>query len=292
MKIMIKYLKNSEESTNMNSSKFSINLFRNSSNRYCDITYNFQEENQKELDILFLKIYISKTLKIEKENISIFSCTSESINNTRGLPDNLNIIESKDNLSLFVNKELKTFYYKINSGVALVNLIVEIDIDNNKRDLNLSISGNCSIYMLKYNLSEGLSISKNNIELKNEKNNNIYNDEQFLSDVYSEFINYLEDINDVNSCSSEDDNSFHNQENNQPVFKIILIQKLLKTKSKGINFFFNYMNEINKFRFQDIAPEYREASDGINIIFYCNNLKCKIYNDMFIYKLGKKLFNI
>ena len=55
----------------------------------------------------------------------------------------------------------------------------------------------------------------------------------------------------------------------------------------GINFFFNYMNEINKMKFQESAPDFREASDGMNILFYCENGNCKINKEMFIHKLGK-----
>jgi hypothetical protein len=274
-------------------SKIGINFFKNS-NKLSDITYAKDESSKEIIDILALKIYISKIIKTEKELITIFSKSSENTNKSKGLPDNFNVFEEKEkeenfNMSQSTSKDIKSLYYRICTGVPMVNLTVEINVDNNRRDLNLCVSGNCSIYMLKYNLAEDLNISKNSIELKNEKNNITYNDEQYLLDAYSAFINNLEEINEVKSCSSDDSNSnsFHNQINTTQKFKIILIQKLLKTKSKTINFFFNYMNEINKLKFQQEAPDYREASDGINILFYCKNSNCKINNEMFIHKLGK-----
>jgi hypothetical protein len=291
MKIIIKYLKSSQESTFMDSSKLGMNLLKYPQGKYCDISYVIpKSEESKEVDILALKKYISKIIKIEKEFISIFSNSSDVSNRSKGLPDNISLFDAKDeifNLNLSNFSVNKNYYYKVNSNTSLVNLTVEINIDNNRKNIVLNISGSCSIYMLKSNLAEDLNISRNSIELKNGKTNDTYNDGQYLLDLYNEFINNMEDINEVNSCSSEDENSFHNRINNPPKFRIILIQKLLKTKSKGINFFFNYMNEINKFQFQDIAPDYREASDGINLLFYCENSQCQIFNEMFIHKLGK-----
>jgi hypothetical protein len=291
MKILIKYLKNSQESTGMDSLKLGMNLLKYPQDKYEDISYVVPKlENSKEVDILEIKKYISKIIKIEKEYISIFSNISDASNRSAGLPDNINIFDAKDeifNLNLSKFSETKNYYYRVNSNISLINLIIEINIDNNRKDLVLNIPGNCSMYMLKSNLADDLNISKNSIELKDENNNNTYNDDQNILDAYNDFLNHLEVINEVNSCSSEDDDSFHNQANNLRKFKIILIQKILRTKSKGINFFFNYMNEINKFQFQENAPDYREASDGMNLLFYCKNSQCKINNEMFIHKLGK-----
>jgi len=67
--------------------------------------------------------------------------------------------------------------------------------------------------------------------------------------------------------------------------------KLIKfTESKcsiGIDFSFNHMEDIKKINYVDCAPDHCEASDGINIIAYCENKLCRIYKEMFINKLGK-----
>jgi hypothetical protein len=141
--------------------------------------------------------------------------------------------------------------------------------------------------MLKSDLSKDLSIPVNSLVLKNTKTNVSYNNEEYLIDMYNNFNNENAEISSVNSCSSHNDNSFHNENNTEIGFRIKLIQVLLRTKSIGINFFFNYMNEINKFKFQETAPYFREASDGLNIVLYCENNNCVIYNQMFIHKLGK-----
>jgi hypothetical protein len=291
MKIILNYIKDGSDSSNMEFLLFNINIFKPFANKFYNIPY-FIDESEKKLEILTLKQYLSKKFKIEKELITI-SLNPYITNNFRGIPDNFNVLREKgekggDSIEMtHVHSEKeKDFYYKINHNIPLIKIIIEINIDNNIKNLSLNVPGSCTMYMLKSNLAEDLSILTNSIELKNIKSNNRYNDEDYLSDAHSEFINRLELINSVNSFRSVDSDSFNN-DNNEPVFKIKLIQKLLKTKSKGINFFFNYMNEINKMKFQETAPDYREASDGINILFYCENPNCLIFNEMFIHKLGK-----
>jgi hypothetical protein len=150
--------------------------------------------------------------------------------------------------------------------------------------------------MLKANLAEKLQISLSTIKLINKKNNKNYDDNDLISLVYNQYINDKEFniINSSNSDSIYNDNFNNNNDNN--IKNNYMCMKLIKFSnlkcSINIDFTFNYMKEIKKIDFQNSAPNYREASDGINIFAYCENKKCLINKEMFIIKLGKFIIKI
>jgi hypothetical protein len=298
MQITLKNIENYKpinkiESTN-NINNFSISTINTISTKknHKDITY-FIEENVKKFEILEIKKFISSKIFVEKELISIFKIQEANLSNDlKELPDDLNILEKEKNF---------TFFYKINKDISFIKINIEYftEIIGN---FYINIPTCCSIYMLKANLAEKLRISLSLIKLINIKNNKHYDNNDLISSVYNHYLNYNENISEINIRSSVDssldsnsDSGSENLNNNNEADMCMKLIKFSDLKcSIGIDFTFNHMEEIKKVNFQESAPYYREASDGINIFAYCKNKKCRIFNEMFIVKIGKleiKLIN-
>lgn len=109
----------------------------------------------------------------------------------------------------------------------------------------------------------------------------------------------MKNSNNCNDLNLDKNNNYDNL-NNYPIneeseknvltiikhLKMQLIKIGKKTCSVGIDFSFNILKNVNKIDFCLEAPSFCEASDGLNVICYCRNIDCHIYNELFVNKLG------
>ena len=62
--------------------------------------------------------------------------------------------------------------------------------------------------------------------------------------------------------------------------------------SLGIDFTFNTIKNVKKVNWKEDAPWYREISDGLSWICYCQNPKCLAYKQMVVINKGYGVYSI
>jgi hypothetical protein len=298
MKIILRFIEESKNIHSIESTKYINNNFsRSKLNDNKELTYTLTNLDNK-LEVLELKKFISKEINMEKDIISIYKIKQEDNfdNNLDNEYDIRNKNENNDLIYLLDNQnilnEIKNnnkdiiFFYKINKETSLIKIKIQYSLEKNKK-FYINANTDWSIYILKSNLAEKLSISLGSINLVNIKNNKQYVNNDIISKIYENYLNYNENINDVYSSDSSDSESHCSYSINEADMCIKLINSTERVKPLG-NFSYKNLEQIISVDFAENAPDHREASDGINIIAYCQNNKCEFYNGMFIIKLGKK----
>jgi hypothetical protein len=76
------------------------------------------------------------------------------------------------------------------------------------------------------------------------------------------------------------------------VLKMLLLEKVNRKCSIGIDFKFNIMRNVRKIDFDNAAPDYREVNDGLNFFAYCLNEDCQLYNEYFTISKGYGIFDL
>ena len=101
-------------------------------------------------------------------------------------------------------------------------------------------------------------------------------------------------IKSFNSLNSEKFSQKLTQSQNFENYSInfLLIQKTPKKFSIGLDLSFTILRDLFKIEFTEVAPLHRQASDGLNIFFYCKNPKCEIYEKLFLINLKYGKFNL
>ena len=67
----------------------------------------------------------------------------------------------------------------------------------------------------------------------------------------------------------------------------LYIKKVEGTQvSIGMDFTFNNIKDIKKFRWDSEAPDFREITDGLSFFYYCLNPVCKLFNQLFVFNRG------
>lgn len=205
--------------------------------------------------------------------------------------------------------------------------IVRKKLDKNIENISLTLPVTASIFNVKnflaqnekfklekyfknYNICDEyirkMSYVKN-VNILNIKDKVPYDDEQHLFNVHMDYLNFRDrELTSKNELSSLKLNTFFSldvKENYNSLGKnnfqlenfdlkvFYRMKKCFKLHKKYEPFlFYKYMEENIKVKFSENAPTYREASDGINLLIYCQNYKCYIFREMFIEKLGKEIF--
>lgn len=89
--------------------------------------------------------------------------------------------------------------------------------------------------------------------------------------------------------------SVEGQESRRDFHRIKVIEKKFNIDkgmlSIGLNASYYRINSVRKYAWEDDAPWYREAQDGLNWIAYCKNLGCEVYKQMVIWSRGFGTFN-
>jgi len=330
MKIYLKQLF-SELSHNQNSNVISFtNVSVNnklSSNRLTnngkpDLILNYDKIPLK-LKIVEIKNFIADNMKCRIENINIYINAFGDIDNSYGLSDDFDVIKiinsNKTLTTSFlsisnnignsilnnIDNFLPTLYFKINKDIAMCKIIIEYFLKNIDKIL-MTVSLNCSIYMLKYIIRGKLGIPEDEQILIDLNSQKIFKNNEIINNILSlnkEIIGLSHNLNSnghmTTTFSAKRKEDYLNSGNfsiNDGSFcfnKLLRIQLIRKGKKKcaiGIDFSFNLLQNITKIDFSKEAPSFREASDGINIFCYCRNKQCKIENEMFVNNLGN-LFN-
>lgn len=239
------------------------------------INHEFTEETNS---ILLLKIALSEKLNCFCDSIDLWYKPSEFDR----------IIELKDidkisSLS-FTNSLYETviYYQCLTYPIAIV-----IDFKQNElHTIKLEMSITCSIIMLKYIIEHQLInnsyINRNNqklygvsIKTSNSSQNAINSDEELSND-----LKLIDLIKQYKDCLKRE----YISEN------IILILMLVindKTKQQIMNeTFVSKQNEADETRMKN------EYSNGLNLIYQCNNYQCKKDNSKFIQRKGYGKCNI
>jgi len=169
-------------------------------------------------------------------------------------------------------------------GIRIEKNIVKLLIEIFQKDLEkmvLKISTCASVFMIKFIIQ-----NETKIDLREQvlyMDNRILEDREHISDLQSNFFN------EKDFKSKSFDVSIDDTESSSPRFlKLKLLTKQSGNKFKlGLDFSFNYLKSLKKINWDEEAPSFREISDGVCLICYCQNMNCDICNQMFVKNLGK-----
>lgn len=223
---------------------------------------------------------------------------------------NSSVMTSKENSS-----DTPKLYFKVLNDIPLVKIVIEFFLTNIDKIL-MEVSANCSVYILKYLLRKKLLIPESEQNLIDMETHKPFKNDDIISNVIgsgnaadnnngtmrvnnsqmnyqstaqnkAENLNGSEMNNNNINNNNENRNEFYNKNFNSTILKIQFIRKGNRRCSIGIDFSFNILKDIKKIEFSDQAPSFREASDGLNILCYCKNRNCKIFEQLFVENKGK-----
>jgi hypothetical protein len=171
---------------------------------------------------------------------------------------------------------------RIRIDKSLVKLLIDV-FQKDLEKIVIKISTCASVFMTKFIIQ-----NETKIDLREQvlyMDSRILEDSQLISDLQSNFFN------EKDFKSKSFDVSIDDTESSSPRYlKLKLLTKKSGNKFKlGLDFSFNYLKSLKKINWDEEAPSFREISDGICLISYCQNLKCEIFNQMFVKNLGKFL---
>ncbi len=245
------------------------------------LDYDFDDANSTNT-VLQLKMNIANKMNVTPDTLRLFLYKENKYIELNDMSKVTSIV--KDSTKFLV------LYYQL--CYNKIKLKIEIN-QKSIQQVNIKIANSCQLYMLKHIINEKVkNILPVNLQkifgiklvsytqkrvLSDNGNNKEFDNENTISDIIQYYVN------------KEDIILNHNED--IVLFLLLMIQDNNKTKI-GLNFAFNCFNNVSKINYDDSAPNYRECSDGLNLICYCKNEKCKIYNEMFISVLGYGKFNI
>ena len=271
------------------------------------------------LKVFDIKLHIAKELEIRPDILNLYSVDkdnklfqlNDSDNYMLDSHNNINIPLVKDNkyirslsnnlLPSNHNEYIHELYYKISTerNKVIVNVY-----HNNVDKIIFYLSPFCSIYMLKHYITQKLLSLNNNSNDFNMNSAAIYGNgfEEREYDVFnlgntsilfkdsfliSDIINYY-----IDKAMQENNSLSFNALTRSKTLNLLLFIKHQHKPALGLDFKFNTFKRFTKIAFDDNAPSFREAFDGLNYIVYCINKQCKLYNDYFFYNKGYGLFNV
>ena len=220
------------------------------------------------------------------ENMEVFefkTITQKQLENVR--IDQL-VLYNKDGETLKDTNTLSDYslsnqkiYYRIEDKMVKIT----IDMFQEKIDkIVFYLSQSVSVYYIKKLISEKTNFKQNDTMLF--YGNKMLRDHQIISEE-DNWVNYKQSINSPQTSNG-------NLNTDSSSAKSITL-KLVKRKSHssslsfGLDMSFNHLKTLTKIKWAEQAPDFREVDDGMCLICYCTNPKCKIYKEMFIQNLGK-----
>ena len=274
------------------------------------------------LKVFNIKLHIAKELELRPDILNLYSIDkdnklcqlNDNDNYVLDAHNNINIPYVKDNNkyirslsnnllpSTNHNEHIHELYYKISNER---NKVVVNVYHNGVDKIIFYLSPFCSIYMLKHYIAQKLlSINNTNNNDFNIQNTVIYGNgfEEREYDVFnlgntsilfkdsfmiSDIINYY-----VDKAMHENNSLSFSALTRSKTLNLLLFIKHQNKPSLGLDFKFNTFKRFTKIAFDDNAPSFREAFDGLNYIIYCYNKQCRLYNDYFFYNKGYGLFNV
>jgi hypothetical protein len=217
------------------------------------------------MNVIELKFLINKQKNHSIDSIQLFSSNNLSIQDHENLESYLDDNQTHTKLKMKIDK-------------SILKLVIEIYEKNIER-LSIDLSFSTSIYLLKKLVeiktkipSQEQMIYLNNLKLQDE-------------DTFFELIFKNTYERDTRS-KSVDRTSLTTDISSPRITKLKLLRKKNKSLSLGLDFSFNYMKNLHKMNWDNLAPSFREIEDGMSIICYCLNMECILFNQMFVYNLG------
>lgn len=234
--------------------------------------YSINEENtfiqdvKEDLLIYDLKVMINSSFTFRIDAIELYTQNHIKMN------DNCSFKFYKINENDIVNIEIEKNY---------INVLIEA-FQNDLEKIMLYLSMCTSVYMIKKMIE-----NKTKINIKEQI---LYMDNRILpdSESISDFIQIT--LNKDTKLKSLDASGELTDISSPRSLKLKLLIKQSGSKFKlDLDFSFNYMKSLKKINWDEEAPDCREITDGLCLMCYCLNKKCKFYNQMYIHNLGKKI---
>ncbi len=221
---------------------------------------------QSSMNVLEFKSIINKQKNYSIDSIQLFSSNNLSI-------------QDHENLENYLDDNQTLTKLKIKIDKSILKLVIEIYEKNIER-LSIDLSFSTSIYLLKKLVeiktkipSQEQMIYLNNMKLQDE-------------DTFFELI-FKNTYERETRSKSVDRTSLTTDISSPRITKLKLLRKKNKSLSLGLDFSFNYMKNLHKMNWDNLAPSFREIEDGMSIICYCLNMECILFNQMFVYNLGE-----
>lgn len=197
--------------------------------------------------------------------------------------NNQNICDSSSVKSYVLLDETQ-ITFKLKQDKSILTISIEI-YDKFLENLSMELSYSTSIYLLKklIEFKTKIPIEEQLIYLNNSKLQD--------ADTFQHMI--LKNSLNRQTRSPINEQTLSTGDISSPrVTKLKLLRKNNKGLCLGLDFSFNYMKNLQKMNWDNIAPSFREIEDGLSIICYCMNENCKLYNQMFVENLGKRSCHI
>jgi hypothetical protein len=211
------------------------------------------------------KLFISKQLGIDANSIMLYhKCLR--LNDPSQFPTQTNIL---------------------NYSVSLTKVRASIIIQDEFKQIILTVSNNCSIYALKILVKKETNIKEENQFISH--NGRFLKEESHLF----ELIDSKEESKCIDSqlTTSSSPNTIEfllftkkksNTNREQSKSTICLSSRL----SINMDFSFNKIKRVLKHKYDMSAPPFREVKDGLSWICYCKNPLCVLYSKMFTVNKG------
>jgi hypothetical protein len=217
--------------------------------------------------IIDLKLSMKKAKSYSIDTIQLYTQNNSSINDS-------------EFIGKFVNSSQNMLNFKYKIDKSSIKILVEI-YEKVVERISFNLSYSTSIFLLKKLLEYKTKIPFQE-QLIYLNNMNLQDDDTFFELIYKNSFD-----RDTRSRSVE-----RNSTTTDVSSPRITMLKLLRKKSSkglgfGLDFSFNYMKNLHKMNWDNMAPSFREIEDGMSIICYCSNGTCVLYNQMFVHNLGK-----
>lgn len=283
-----------------------------------------QSSSHSDVRVLDLKIFIANYFHIRPDMLNLYVPTQTDkvklLNDKDAFTSNncFNPNECRTLSSLNVNQQKisnsSRSFEMLKSAILLYKISREkqkvvIDFFQNSIDqIILMVSPFCSIYMLKFLINEmlmkhknfkqhsqdknqsiygsGLIDNSNNKIISKENSNKKFEDNDKIEGIVEYYINVEKKNNSKNNIQMTGNSAV------PYALNFILVESIKKKVSMGIDFSFKYLNNFRKIGYDNNAPFFREVSDGLNLIVYCLNKDCEIYNQYFTCCKGYGQFSL
>lgn len=208
------------------------------------------------------------------------------------------VLYNKDGEVLKDNKLLKDYYFKNQKIYYRIDeKLVKITIDMFQENIDKIIfflSQSVSVYYLKKLIVEKTNTKAGETILF--YGNKVLREDQIISEeilqtLKDNWANYKPLNSPITPNTTLDQTSLNTYSSSPKSINLKLVRRKNHSNSFsfGIDMSFNHLKCLTKIKWNDEAPDFREVNDGMCLICYCTNPKCKIYKEMFIQNLGKNI---
>jgi hypothetical protein len=160
-------------------------------------------------------------------------------------------------------------------------------IQDEFKQIILTVSNNCSIFALKILIKKEANIKEENQFISH--NGRFLKEETHLFELIDskEESKYIESqLTTSSSPNTIEFLLFTKKKSNTTREKAKTTLCLSSRLSINMDFSFNKIKRVVKHKYDVSAPAYREVKDGLSWICYCKNTVCELYSKMFTANKG------